>query len=638
MMTDIFLSFLGISVSVSLIVAALVVLAPVFNKRYAIKWKYLIWIFLAMRLLVPFSEVGGEGVTGMLPQTKEQAMPEGKETEALTDIRRIVVEIPAQMNTAISAQPEKSDTGITILDIVAFVWLTVCLIFIAIHFISYFHYKRLVMRQGKIIRDTSVLRQLFQLKRELHIRHTIRAIEYHTIESPMIIGFLKPVLVLPKEQYSTEELYFILKHELVHFKRGDVYWKLLFVTANAVHWFNPLIWIMQKEAAIDMELSCDESVIRGAEYAVRKAYTETLMSMLHKQSIRKCNLSTQFYGGTKIMKKRFTNILRKNSRKNGISMLVCTVILTIVSGMLVGCSIAKEESGKETTGNKRAETVADTSEKEANQTPGDSEVAEKNAMDDMATLIFSKEGEQEQKQAVLMVGDGYSIYLPEDEWQSAGPDLWSLEADALVRIWVTHFADESMDSVYQKLEEDGYATVQDYEMQKQEGDLISLVELKGTENDIWGVFYCYPTAAEEGWGRELPVIADTFALSAGAEGEENTESETASEYLGAEDCQEIEEIVDAFAAAYFDGDTDAMQQFLADTYEGAPDTYEGTGTISDLTVKGLSDADEKRIENGRCVVSLEFRDSQYEDMFLYLSFVFVRQADTWKIQFYGVEG
>ena len=212
-MTDIFLSFLGISVSVSLIVAALVVLAPVFNKRYAIKWKYLIWIFLAMRLLVPFSEVGGEGFTGMLPQTKEQAMPEGKETEALTDIRRIVVEIPAQMNTAISAQPEKSDTGITILDIVAFVWLTVCLIFIAIHFISYFHYKRLVMRQGKIIRDTSVLRQLFQLKRELHIRHTIRAIEYHTIESPMIIGFLKPVLVLPKEQYSTEELYFILKHE-----------------------------------------------------------------------------------------------------------------------------------------------------------------------------------------------------------------------------------------------------------------------------------------------------------------------------------------------------------------------------------------------------------------------------------------
>ena len=66
--------------------------------------------------------------------------------------------------------------------------------------------------------------------------------------------------------------------------------------------------------------------------------------------------------------------------------------------------------------------------------------------------------------------------------------------------------------------------------------------------------------------------------------------------------------------------------------------YQGPGVISDLTVKGLSEADEKKIDNGRCVVSLEFRDSSYEDMFLYLTFVFARQEDGWKIQSYGVEG
>lgn len=123
----------------------------------------------------------------------------------------------------------------------------------------------------------------------------MRVIEYYEGESPMIIGFLKPVLILPKEQYSAEKLYFILKHELVHLKRGDVYLKLLFVTANAVHWFNPLIWIMQKEAVIDMELSCDERVTQGADYAMRKAYTETLLSMLHRQYNRRTTLSTQFY-------------------------------------------------------------------------------------------------------------------------------------------------------------------------------------------------------------------------------------------------------------------------------------------------------------------------------------------------------
>lgn len=141
-----------------------------------------------------------------------------------------------------------------------------------------------------------------------------------------------------------------MKHELVHLKRGDVYFKLLFVTASAVHWLNPFIWIMQKEAAVDMGLSCDERVTQGANYAARKAYTETLLSMLHKRCDRRTILSTQFYGGTKIMKKRFKNILRKNRKKNGIFILILAVALTMGFGALMGCSIAKEDTRKEDTG------------------------------------------------------------------------------------------------------------------------------------------------------------------------------------------------------------------------------------------------------------------------------------------------
>ena len=114
--------------------------------------------------------------------------------------------------------------------------------------------------------------QFLKIKRELHIRHTIPLIEFSGAASPMVLGFFRPVLVLPEGEYSEKELYFILKHELVHVKRGDVYWKLLFMTVNGVHWFNPLIWIMQKEAAMDMELSCDERVTQGA--GLEKALSE----------------------------------------------------------------------------------------------------------------------------------------------------------------------------------------------------------------------------------------------------------------------------------------------------------------------------------------------------------------------------
>ena len=652
-MGNIFLSILGISVSIGLIVIGLIFLTPFLNKRYAAKWKYLIWIFLALRLLIPFSGANGQDVMDRMSQLKVGTNSESEEndannpTDTAMPYRGIVVEIPAQMTTPIKASSEKSTADITMLDIVTLVWIIGSLIFIFVHLISYSHYKRQVIKNGKMIKETRILSQIFRLKRELHISRTVCVMEYDEAESPMIIGFIKPVLVLPKEQYNSEELFFILKHELVHLKRGDVYLKLLFVTANAVHWFNPIIWIMQKEAVIDMELSCDERVTQGTSFELRKAYTETLLSMLHKQCVRKTVLSTQFYGGKKIMKKRFKNILIRNRKKNGISILICAVVLSITLGMLVGCSVTKENTEKENienedTANEDMGNVSEPSGLEAAQTaptPVDNSSTENNALENTITLTFSKEGEQEQKQATLAIGNGYSFYLPDDEkWHLSAPDLWTTDINEQIALWVTHFEGESVDSVNQKLEDDGYTEDDSYKWWKQEGDLLYHAEQKVFENNIWVIFYSYPVDFEEGWGREFPVIVNTFALSDGAENGEMNNAVGTGEYLGVEDCQKIRTVLEAFAESYFNGDVGAIQKFLASTYEGEVDIYEGTGMISDLTVKGLSDTDEKKVENGKCNASIEFRDSNYEDMFLYLTFILVKEQGEWKIQFYGMEG
>lgn len=652
-MGNIFLSILGISVSIGLIVIGLIFLTPFLNKRYAAKWKYLIWIFLALRLLIPFSGANGQDVMDRMSQLKVGTNSESEEndannpTDTAMPYRGIVVEIPAQMTTPIKASSEKSTADITMLDIVTLVWIIGSLIFISVHLISYSHYKRQVLKNGKMIKETRILSQIFRLRRELHISRTVCVMEYDEAESPMIIGFIKPVLVLPKEQYNSEDLFFILKHELVHFKRGDVYLKLLFVTANAVHWFNPIIWIMQKEAVIDMELSCDERVTQGTSFALRKAYTETLFSMLHKQCVRKTVLSTQFYGGTKIMKKRFKNILIKNRKKNGISILICAVVLSITLGMLVGCSVAKENTGKENIENEDTAiedmgNVYEPSGLEAAQTapmPVDNSFADNNTLENTITLTFSKEGEQEQKQATLAIGNGYSFYLPDDEkWYLSAPDLWKTDMNEQVTLWVTHYEGESEGSVNQKLEGDGYTEEDSYKWWKQEGDLLYHAEQKVFENNIWVIFYSYPVDFEDGWGREFPVIVNTFALSDGAENGEMNNAVGTGEYLGTEDCQKIRTVLEAFAESYFNGDIDAIQKFLASTYEGNVDIYEGTGRISDLTVKGLSDTDEKKMENGKYNASIEFRDSNYEDMFLYLTSILVKEQGEWKIQFYGMEG
>lgn len=353
-MTDLFLSVFEISASLSLIIAALLLLIPYLNRRYAAKWSYWIWIFLAVRLVLPFHSADVRTAVDELSGMAAQAIfhSEGRNPDAPfrqaappEQAEQIVVAIPAQMTAPITIHSEESRLLFTPLDLIAFVWLAGSFLFLSVHIRSFRHYKKQVLKNGTILKNNSISNQISVLKQELHIRSNVCAIKCAEAASPMIIGFRKPVLILPdelfsqEESFSQEELTFILKHELIHLKRKDVYKKLLFVLANAIHWFNPLVWIMQREAAVSMELSCDERVTQDMNYAVRKAYTETLLSTLDRHCTGKTALSTQFYGGKQIMKTRFKNILGRTRKKNGASILLCVIVLTISLGALVGCSL-----------------------------------------------------------------------------------------------------------------------------------------------------------------------------------------------------------------------------------------------------------------------------------------------------------
>lgn len=787
-MTDLFLSVLGISLSIGLIVAILLALAPFLNRRYASKWKYWIWIVLALRLLIPFSgsdrqpttDTPKKVSTAVTSQQKEKQAENENATalqETATPPQRMVVALPPQMTTPIVPSSEKNnaDMELTLLDIIAFVWLVGCLLFIAVHLFSYAHYKRLLMKRGTVIEDERVLRQIARLSEELHIRQSIPVIRYPDASSPMVIGFINPVLVLPQARYRLEELFFILKHELIHLKRKDVYFKLLLTIANAVHWFNPLIWLMQKEAVVDMELSCDEKVVQGTEFTVRKAYTETLFSTLHRKCGRKTVLSTQFYGGKQVMKKRFQNILMRANKKNGFFVLLGAVVLAIGMGTLIGCSageyvereqIIQTDITEETVADgtkaggvqlieadvadivlEKAEEIvaqdyawyAEYAQVENHYTdwrieslthcytyddfngsllqiyrlnfeflsatpdevvliggmtinedgwvvpgyansnylvfeedgenftyltrmvendcfPGDDGfradlerlILRKDVAMGKALLAFMVEGIPYREPASLVTGDGYSLYLTDgewvesdaeevwyqsdNEWHNLTADTWEAKVNPHVKLWVTHFEGQSVSEVKKKLEAERYVAMQNGDRWRQETGYN--VVLKESEQDAWGVFYCYPTEAEEGWGNTLPVIADTFSAmhSTNVLRSRSNSDWRADQAVG----RELQGIVEEFATAYFCGDAETVQGFLTSPYEWGVEVYEGNGTISELTIKGLPDLNAEDVEEELSTVSLEFADSE-EDSLSYLSFTFVKEGDVWKIKSYGLE-
>lgn len=322
-MKALFLSVVEISLSTSLVIAMVLALSSLLNRRYAAKWKYFIWLALALRLAVPF--------TLELPK------------------QEIVLDVPARMTAPIAftvvnkaplpLQPQLPQTPkIAPLDIVAWVWLAGAVVFLTMHLLAYFRYRRQVLKNGVPQRNEAFLSQLHSLCRDLKLRGNIPVMVYEKAVSPMVLGFFQPILVFPAGEYAGEDLFFVLKHELIHLKRRDVFGKFLLVLANAIHWFNPLVYLMQREAVVDMELSCDERVVQGTPFAGRRAYTETLLSTISRRYQKTIKFSTQFYGGKNIMKKRFKNILNRAKKRNGFLILAVTLTVTMVLGLLIGCS------------------------------------------------------------------------------------------------------------------------------------------------------------------------------------------------------------------------------------------------------------------------------------------------------------
>lgn len=113
------------------------------------------------------------------------------------------------------------------------------------------------------------------------LRRTIAIRQSGRISSPLTFGVLRPVILVPKKTDWTDEtaLRYVLEHEFVHIQRFDVLSKLLLIAAVCVHWFNPLVWVMYVLANRDLELSCDETVLRRFGGDVRAAYARVLIRM-----------------------------------------------------------------------------------------------------------------------------------------------------------------------------------------------------------------------------------------------------------------------------------------------------------------------------------------------------------------------
>lgn len=640
MIRSAFLSVFEISVSTGFMIILFMMLSPLVVRRYAAKWKYWVWLFLALWLIVPVKEIGGrflDSKTAVVSENAKDTIADGEYTAS-----PIMIEIPTRMTAGILSLSEKSKRNVSVLDIIVVVWCLGEIAFISAHMLSYLHYRKRLMRQGMPIEDEEIAGLLSELKNELGIKGGISLWKYSRAASPMLMGFFKPVIVLPKEDYSRDELFFILKHELVHYKRHDIWLKLLLVVAKGIHWFNPVVWMMQREAVIDMEMSCDERIIKNADYDVKKAYTETLLSTIHRQYAGQTLLSTQFKGGKQIMKKRFKNILSGGKKRNGLLLFTGIAVMTMGLGMLVGCSVGEPLANKAADAIDSIPVDGGTADKGDEQPAvsdikGENDVLPEDTSSDAApekvTIMVSKEGELQTVPATLFVGDGYSIYIPDEGWRLFGPedgtasydftkyglDKWGSELNDQVLLWINKYDGSSVEEVREGLAVKGYQT-DGTEMTAGEAGLSYHVKLIESEAGCYGVFYCCPEEAEEGWGRDLSAVAESFAISAEEE----------------DPLKEARTLMEDFSKAYFANDTDSIKQYLADSYSGDGKGFPGDKGAVVESIKESMDAQNAQVgENYTGAV--QFKERETDDYYQYLTIELVREESGWKVISYGLE-
>ena len=337
------LNLLKTSLLGSLAILAMLVLKPLWRERYRAKTRCWLWLALAVFLLLPVDfSVKNAPVQAAPPKDYTLFVGTDKTTIQSTDnlfgdMAEKSGQSPAQVRDTIIQRPvtnpeQKTTRYIPVTTILFYGYLAGAAAFLLYQGVSYALFRRTVRRWKRDVSRVDYAAMLSDTARDLSVSAP-EMIVCEAISTPAVTGLLRPRLLLPHERYDVQELRYILRHELCHLKRRDMLLKLVLLAANAMHWFNPVVYLMLRQADEDIELACDSAATDGLELPERAAYSRTLLAAV-QSSVRALPATTCFGGTVERLKRRITNVLGAQ-KKRGLGVVALVLALTLTAGCAV---------------------------------------------------------------------------------------------------------------------------------------------------------------------------------------------------------------------------------------------------------------------------------------------------------------
>lgn len=337
------LNLLKTSLLGSIAILAMLVLKPLWRERYRAKTRCWLWLALAAFLLLPIDfSVKNAPVQAAPP--KDYTLFVGTDKTAIQSTDNLFGDMaeksgqsPAAVRDTIIQRPvtnpeQKTTRYIPVTTILFYGYLAGAAAFLLYQGVSYALFRRTVRRWKRDVARADYAAMLSDTAHDLGVSAP-EMIVCEAISTPAVTGLLRPRLLLPHEHYDVQELRYILRHELCHLKRRDMLLKLVLLAANAMHWFNPVVYLMLRQADEDIELACDSAATDGLELPERAAYSRTLLAAV-QSSVRALPATTCFGGTVERLKRRITNVLGAQ-KKRGLGIVALVLALTLTAGCAV---------------------------------------------------------------------------------------------------------------------------------------------------------------------------------------------------------------------------------------------------------------------------------------------------------------
>ncbi|RAV02055.1 M56 family metallopeptidase [Paenibacillus sp. YN15] len=362
-MNNLFLNWLSLSVSGTILALALLAASPWFRGRISYSWQHGIWLMVILRLLLPAApQLNGmtalaNGVSAVwqaaAPGLKEHpslpvvpapgpAAPPIAVGDAEPAAPRGEAGQPASQPAAEAAPDKAAAAGSwdwsALLGILQTCWLAGAAGLLAWKIFGYLRFRRFILQDSRLETDPAVSEVLNLCREELGIRESIPVYRSPAVLTPMLMGLRRPAVLLPEGTLDSRELRYMFLHELTHCQRMDLPVKWLVQLAVCLHWFNPAVYRIARRMDRLCELACDESVIRRMSPADKQRYGETLIALAASPGRQPSAMLGSLSREGRELKERLVSIMKSGARKNsarlGALLLVAAAAVAFFAGYL----------------------------------------------------------------------------------------------------------------------------------------------------------------------------------------------------------------------------------------------------------------------------------------------------------------